>query len=94
MNPYPKYLTSNTLRTHQYKMAQEPELDWAKEIDKWGHGINLEEVPAKDIETYIRVKIYENEKHNKMDKDLWDLFQDDFKNFTLATLTSIRVRYL
>ena len=29
-----------------------------------------------------------------MDKDLWDLFQDDFKNFTLATLTSIRVRYL
>jgi hypothetical protein len=54
----------------------------------------LEEALAKDIETYIRVKIYENEKHNKMDKDLWDLFQEDFKNFTLATLTSIRTQYL
>jgi hypothetical protein len=75
-------------------MALEQELDWAKEIDKWGYGINLEEASAKDIETYIRVKIYENEQDNKMDKDLWDLFQDDFKNFTLATLTSIRVRYL
>jgi hypothetical protein len=75
-------------------MALEPELDWAEEIDKWGYGIDLEEASAKDIETYIRVKIYENEQHNKMDKDLWDLFQDDFKNFTLATLTSIRVCYL
>jgi hypothetical protein len=34
----------------------------------------LEEASAKDVETYIRVKIYENEKYNRMDKDLWDLF--------------------
>ena len=41
-----------------------------KEIDKWGYSINLEEALAKDIEMYIRVKIYKNEKYNKMDKDL------------------------
>ena len=29
---------------------------------------------SKDIETYIQVKIYENEQHNKIDKDLWNLF--------------------
>jgi hypothetical protein len=75
-------------------MAPEPELDWAEEIDKWGHGIDLEEASEKDIETYIRVKIYENEKHDKMDKDLWDLFQEDFKDFTLAILSSIRTQYL
>ena len=75
-------------------MAPEPELDWAEEIDKWGYGIDLEEASEKDIETYIRVKIYENEQDNKMDKDLWDLFQEDFKNFTLATLSSIRIQYL
>jgi hypothetical protein len=87
--------TSNTLRTHTYtKMAPEPELDWAEEIDKWGYGIELAEASAKDIETYIRVKIYENEKYNKMDKDLWDLFQEDFKDFTLATLSSIRTQYV
>ena len=51
-------------------MAPEPELDWAEEIDKWGYGINLEEALAKDVETYIRVKIYENEQDNKIDKDL------------------------
>jgi hypothetical protein len=54
----------------------------------------LEEASEKDIETYIRVKIYKNEKHDKMDKDLWDLFQEDFKDFTLATLSSIRTQYL
>ena len=75
-------------------MAPEPELDWAEEIDKWGHGIDLEEALEKDIETYIRVKIYENEKHNKMDKDLWDLFQEDFQNFTLATISPIRTQCL
>ena len=75
-------------------MAPEPELDWAEEIDKWGYGIELAEASAKDIETYIRVKIYENEKYNKMDKDLWDLFQEDFKDFTLATLSSIRTQYV
>jgi hypothetical protein len=54
----------------------------------------LEEASEKDIETYIRVKIYENEKYNRMDKDLWDLFQEDFENFTPATLTSIRTQHL
>jgi hypothetical protein len=49
----------------------------------------LEEASAKDIEMYIRVRIYKNKKDNKIDKDLWDLFQEDFKDFTLATLTSI-----
>jgi hypothetical protein len=30
----------------------------------------LAETLAKDIKTYIRVKIYKNKKYNKMDKDL------------------------
>jgi hypothetical protein len=51
-------------------MALELELDWAEEMDKWGYGIDLKEALAKDIETYIRVKIYKNEQDNKMDKDL------------------------
>jgi hypothetical protein len=72
----------------------EPKEDWNAKIDKWGRGIEATEATEPDLLDYIRTKIYQYTLDKTHDFNLWDLFQDDFKTFTLTTLRSINRREL
>ena len=72
----------------------EPEEDWNAKIDKWGRGIEATEATESDVLDYIRTKVYQYTLDQTHDFNLWDLFQDDFKTFTLTVLGLINRREL
>ena len=52
----------------------------------WGNGITLtNETTAEDITNYIDFKINEYTEYNFKDKNLWEVYQEDFNNFTIQT---------
>ena len=53
---------------------------------RWANGITLtNETTAEDVTNYIKFKINEYTKYNFKDKSLWELYQEDFNNFTVQT---------
>ena len=51
-----------------------------------GNGITLtNKTTAEDITNYINFKINKYTKRNFKDKSLWELYQEDFKNFKVQT---------
>ena len=63
--------------------------DWNKEIHKWQHGIDVVKATQEDLDVYTQAKTHEYELYNKVDSDLWDLFQDDFKDFDKNVFTRV-----
>ena len=41
------------------------------------------------MDVYTQAKTHEYELYNKVDSDLWDLFQDDFKDFDKNVFTRV-----
>ncbi len=68
--------------------------NWEQKIKKWGRGIKLEDATGDDIQDYLDTKIYQYEVDKTGDSNLWDLFQDDFKNFSPATFSRVDRRKL
>ena len=52
--------------------------------ERWPKGINAD-APTKDIDEYIKFKTTEYIHYDVQDKELWELYQEDFKGFSLAT---------
>ncbi|RFU24245.1 hypothetical protein B7463_g12094, partial [Scytalidium lignicola] len=60
-------------------------VNWTALIKKWEWGIDLKDTTIKDIQEYLTTKVYEYRLDGTSDVNLWDLFQEDFKNFTVDT---------
>ena len=52
---------------------------------KWARGINIQsdDIDIRDINDFVRFKTLEYEDANLKDDELWGLYQDDFKDFTV-----------
>jgi hypothetical protein len=59
--------------------------DWNEKVKKWRYGIEPDKVTTDEIREYIYAKRYQYQAKKTGDLNLWDLFQDDFKNFTVET---------
>jgi hypothetical protein len=68
--------------------------DWNKEIHKWQHGIDVAKATQEDLDMYTQAKTHEYKLYSKVDSDLWDLFQDDFKDFDKSVFTRVARRHL
>ena len=68
--------------------------DWNKEIHKWQHSIDVAKAAQEDLDMYTQAKTHKYELYNKVDSDLWDLFQDDFKDFDKNIFTRVARRHL
>jgi hypothetical protein len=68
--------------------------DWNREIHKWQYGIDVAEATQEDLNMYTQAKTHEYELYSKMDSDLWDLFQDDFKDFDKNVFSQVARRHL
>ncbi len=66
-----------------------------EEAAKWEDGINLMEVTKDELIAYIQCKIYiYTEIPNQLDLTLWELFQGDFKDFTVDIFIKIPLYWL
>ncbi|RKF60480.1 hypothetical protein OnM2_050041 [Erysiphe neolycopersici] len=65
---------------------------WMNEEEKWGLGIDIESASDEDINTYTLSKYHLYERDNILDIDLWDLYQEDFKNFSAAAFGKVKTR--
>jgi hypothetical protein len=58
-------------------------------IEKWEDGIDPATATKAELQEYVTTKMYQYTLHKKSDNNLWDLFQDDFKNFDTAAYNLI-----
>ncbi|KAI6251051.1 hypothetical protein HI914_00105 [Erysiphe necator] len=65
---------------------------WINSEEKWGLGIDLATASDDDINAYILSKYHLYERDNILDIDLWDLYQNDFKDFSAATFGKAKTR--
>ena len=72
-------------------MAEE---EWNTKIRKWGRGINLDDATEDELLEYVQTKLYQYALDKTSDENLWDLFQDDFKDFTVAVFGRLHRREL
>ena len=56
-------------------------LSWSQKVTKWEWGIDMEKATKEDVREYIQAKMYFYVEDQVGDGDLWDLFQEDFKDF-------------
>ena len=64
------------------------EKDWKEEAAKQKDGINLIEAFKDNLTNYLQCKMYiYTEIHNQLDLTLQELFQRDFKDFTVNIFT-------
>jgi hypothetical protein len=67
--------------------AQAQVQDWGAKVLKWKYGIDVTTATDKDILDYMQTKLYDYMSNRVSDDDLWELFQDDFKDFTTDMFT-------
>jgi hypothetical protein len=58
-------------------------------IEKWEDGIDPVTATKAELQEYVTTKMYQYTLYKKSDDNLWDLFQDDFKNFDAAAYNLI-----
>jgi hypothetical protein len=61
------------------------EPDWKARMAKWEGGIPTETASKDDFKEYLDTKLYQYTENRSTDDNLWDLFRDDFRDFTIAT---------
>ena len=66
------------------------DLKWKERIAKYSYRINIATALKKDLEEYIKTKIYKYIYKNFMDYILQLLFQEEFKGFTIKDFRKIR----
>ena len=71
------------------------EKDQEKEVAKQEDGINLIEAFKDDLTNYVQCKMHVyTEIYNQLDLTLWELFQGDFKDFTVNIFMKIYLYWL
>ena len=63
---------------------------WAARVKKWRYRIDTTTATDEDILEYIKTKLYDYMSDRVSDVNLWDLFQEDFKDFTPEIFTNNR----
>jgi len=53
-------------------------------IKKWEDGIDPTNATKTELQEYLTTKLFQYTMNRTTDDNLWDLFQDDFKNFNVA----------
>lgn len=66
------------------------DLDYAEAMKKWKYHINVTTATDEDIGSYIQMRIKEYTIGDKMDRDLWELMIDDFKDFNMEVISRPR----
>jgi hypothetical protein len=76
-------------------MATTTDIDnWNAKLKKWWNGIKLEESSLEEIQDYAMTKAYDYKVSDAINTDLWELFQDDFKDFTIKEFNSLGLRII
>src|SRR5450432_1005799 len=74
-------------------MATTTDMDnWNAKLKKWRNGIKLEGSSLEEIQDYAITKAYNYKVSDAIDTDLWELFQDDFKDFTIKEFNSLGLK--
>ena len=62
-------------------MASARDIDWSERVEKWAWGIDPSTASKEDIREYIATKTYHYVQSRINDTTLWDVYQEDFKDF-------------
>ncbi len=63
---------------------------WETRINKWERGIDPKKATNAELQEYIQTKVYQYTLDKMSDDNLWDLFQDNFKDFNIQSNTQKR----
>jgi hypothetical protein len=55
---------------------------WNEKVKKWRYGIDMDNVERDDVQEYIQTKLHFYVEDKVQDSDLWELFLEDFKDFS------------
>jgi hypothetical protein len=58
-------------------------------IRKWENGINISQATKEDLHDYCKARIHYYTINRQSDENLWDLFQEDFKDFDTTAFGQI-----
>ena len=65
----------------------------AELLKKWEFGIDeLSLTKGEHLNSYVEAKLQEYQLYNSQDSKLWEIFQDDFKDFTEQHFSTIKLR--
>jgi hypothetical protein len=56
-------------------------------IRKWENGINISQVIKEDLHDYYKARIHYYIINRQSNENLWDLFQEDFKDFNTTAFS-------
>ena len=62
-------------------MANTRDINWDERVKKWAWGIDLESTSKQDIVEDVATKTYYYIQRRFSDSGLWEVYQDDFKDF-------------
>jgi hypothetical protein len=68
--------------------------NWNARIKKWSRGIDTTIATPDELNDYVQTKVYDYKLDCISDFNLWDLYQDDFKNFTLVAFGMVNRKEL
>ena len=68
--------------------------NWEEKAYRWRNGIDVLNAGNEDLLDYIQTKTYQYRNEEARDKDLWDLYQEEFNGFTVATFKTLGSRPL
>jgi hypothetical protein len=63
--------------------------DWTVQGNQWKNGIDLATATNQDLEDFTQYKLWEYERDNLVDTQLWTDFADDFETFTIDIFLKI-----
>lgn len=63
--------------------------DGYEQIKKWKDGMDLASSDHKEILDYLNTRLFQYKVEKSTDKDLWELFKEDFSNFDLETFNRL-----
>jgi hypothetical protein len=58
--------------------------EWEARIRKWEDGIDVSKVSREDLHDYCKARMYYYTLKRQSDENLWDLFQEDFRDFDIT----------
>ena len=66
------------------------EKEWAAMANKYGYGIDVDEATKDELVEFAQTMIYIYETQDLVNMDLWVVFLEQFKGFTVESFKKIR----
>jgi hypothetical protein len=67
--------------------------EWAAMASKYGYGIDADKATKDELVEFVQTVIYIHETQDLTDNDLWTVFQEQFKGFTVEGFKKIRTEF-